>query len=267
MNRMFVLALAIGLLLAALQVMSVVVPFAFSDVWAPVRNGMKGVWPHSFYSSWIGVTGYSVFSTLYYFMLPLLVCLPHASSLYADLKAGYTGNVHTRVKASYYYFAKMTAVFLSAGAVSVVPLVANLLATMLFLPLVLPDPVAGIFFSGARMWLDVYYSSPNLYIVLYLLLTFFVSGIIAWCAVSFGFLVSNGFMVLVAPFVCCVFLSFVGGASLLTRYAPISLLSPYAGNATQILWVIVFYAFLGTLFCLFTGWQVHRQEAALWRNS
>ena len=160
-NRAFVAALAIGVVLAVAQLITVVVPYGMSDEWAFWRVGSKGYYPNSLFNSWMGSTPYSLWSVLYFFILPLTVCLPYADSLYADMKSGYAANVVIRGGARRYFLAKTLAVFLSAGVVGVFPQLLNLLGSALFVPVFSPEVSAGTFFvHSSTMLADLFYSSP-----------------------------------------------------------------------------------------------------------
>lgn len=262
-NRMFCVALGIGLCLALAQLVVVVVPYGVGDGWEVWRVGTKGSYPFSVYNSWMGATSYSVFTSLYYFILPLVVCLPFADSLYTDIKSGYVVNVVSRSGKARYFGAKVIAVCLSAGVVAIVPLVANFLASALFVPLLMPEVVAGTFpVSPRAMMADIFYTEPLIYVGFYWVLTFVVSGIVACLCLVFTPLLANRFMVLVAPFLCSAIAFFTLVGSGLAGYSPINVVFPVQVYHVQAIWILVVYGTVAVV-CFVSIVQFARSYEAL----
>lgn len=261
-NRMFVGALGIGLVLAVAHIATVAVPYGLGDDWSFWRAGSKGHYPESLFNTWMGGTPYSLWPTLYFFLLPLLVCLPHADSLYADVKGGLAANVVVRAGAAPYFQAKALAVFLTAGAVGVLPQLANLLGTALLVPVLKPEPAAGTFFVGPdAMLADVFYSMPWLYIAFFLVLCFAVCGIVACSCLAFAYAMSNRFMVLVAPFLVSAIAFFALSSVGLAGYSPMNLVNPAQAYAVGLPAVVAVYGALAVLEAAFLATRCRRFEA------
>lgn len=259
-NKLFVAALAVGIALALAQLVTVVVPYGLSDEWAFWRAGSKGFYPNSLFNSWMGATSYSLWSVLYFFLLPLIACLPYADSLYTDLKSGYAANVVTRKGAKQYFRAKTLAVFLTAGTVSVVPQLINLLGTALLVPIFQPEPSAGTFFvASSAMLADMFYAAPWAYTAFFLLLAFVVCGLMACSCLLFAYLVANRFMVLIAPFLVCAIAFFALGS--FAGYSPINLLNPAQNYTVELPIVLVVYGALALAEVGFVVWQCRHFEA------
>lgn len=259
-NKLFIAALVIGIVLAIAQLVTVVVPYGLGDEWAFWRTGSKGSYPHSLFNSWMGATPFSLWSVLYFFVLPLTACLPYADSLYTDVRSGYAANVVTRGGAARYFRAKVIAVFLTAGAVGVVPQLVNLLGTALLVPVLQPEPTAGTFFvAPSAMLADLFYSSPWLYTILFMVLCFVVCGLVACSCLVFSYLVANRFMVLVAPFLVCAIAFFALGG--LAGYSPINLLNPAQVDIVELTVVLVVYGALALVEAAFIVWKCRRFEA------
>lgn len=259
-NKLFIAALAIGVALAIAQLVTVVVPYGLSDAWAFWREGSKGAYPNSLFNSWMGATSYSIWSVLYFFVLPLTACLPYADSLYTDVRSGYAANVVSRGGVGRYFRAKVIAVFLTAGTVGVVPQLINLLGTVLLVPVLQPEPTAGTFFVGSgAMLADLFYSEPWLYTAFFMVLCFVVCGLMACSCLVFSYLVANRFMVLVAPFLVCAIAFFALGG--LAGYSPINLLNPAQFNTVQLSIVLVVYGALTLIEAAFLVWKCRRFEA------
>jgi len=259
-NKLFVAALAIGVALAIAQVVTVAVPYGLGSVGAFQRAGAKGCYPNSLFSSWMGATSYSIWSVLYFFVLPLIICLPYADSLYTDVKSGYVANVATRGGIGCYFRAKVLAVFLTAGTVGVVPQLVNLLGAALFVPILQPEPTAGLFsVPPSAMLADLFYSSPWLYIAFFMALCFVVCGLVACACLVFSYLVSNRFMVLIGPFLVCAIAFFVLGG--LAGYSPINLLDPAQAHSVELSIVLAVYGVLTIAEAVFLVRRCCRFEA------
>lgn len=259
-SKLFVTALAIGVILALAQLVTVVVPYGLGSEWALWRAGSKGYYPNSIFNSWMGFTSYSIWSVLFFFMLPLAACLPYADSLYSDVRSGYIANVVTRGGAGRYFRAKALAVFLTAGSVGVVPQLLNLLGTAMLVPALQPEPSAGTFFiSSSTMLGDLFYSSPWLHMAFFMALSFVVSGIVACSCLVFAYVAANRFMVQVAPFLVCAIAFFALGSW--AGYSPINLLNPAQAYVVQLPVVLAVYGALAMAVASFVIWKCRRFEA------
>ncbi|MCB7039067.1 hypothetical protein [Eggerthella sinensis] len=259
-NKLFAAALAIGLALALAQLVTVVVPYGLGSEWAFWRAGSKGYYPNSIFNSWMGATSYSIWSVLYFFVLPLVACLPYADTLYSDVRSGYAANVVVRGGASRYFSAKALAVFLTAGTVGVAPQLLNLLGTALLVPALQPEPTAGTFFvSSGAMLADLFYSSPWLYTAFFMALCFAVCGLVACSCLVFSYLVANRFMVLVAPFLVCAIAFFALGG--LAGYSPINLLNPAQVYSVQLPIALAILGAVALLEAVFLAWRCRNFEA------
>lgn len=202
-------------------------------------------------------------TTLYFFLLPLLVCIPYADSLFIDRRDGYARSIVTRAPRRYLYAAKAVSVFLTAATVAVGPLILDLFLTALFFPAIIPIPSAGTFpIFEVSMWSGLYYSSPFLYTVCYLFLIALFSGLIANIALIFSYLVANRFLVLLAPFILCVFADFLlnslGG--LWFQFSPISFLRPDQPGAVSFSVVALEFVALAVLISVFLAIRARRDE-------
>jgi hypothetical protein len=259
---MFVLALSIGCLVVLSHIIWAIPQAAQASEMFDVLIS-KGGYPDSLFNHWIGYQGYVLQATLYFFVLPLLVCIPFADSLFTDRKNGYARSIVTRVSQRHYYIAKTVSVFLAAAVVAVVPLVLDLLLTALLFPAVVPLPAAGTFpIFEFSMWSDLYYSAPFLYTACYLMLIALFSGLIATVALMFSYLVANRFLVLLAPFILCVFADFLlnslGG--LWFQFSPLSFLRPDQPGAASFPIAAVEFIVLAILVGAFLAMRIKRDE-------
>jgi len=150
--------------------------------------------------AWIGTqtVGYNI----YFFIMPLLCAIPYGVSLCLDKKSGYINNITTRVDKKKYYKAKVLAVFLSGGAVAVIPLVVNLLLCMCTLPIMFPLASSMLFpVTSYSLFGDLFYSHTSMYILIYLLFDLIFFGLLNCLCVVITYFEDNRFTVALSPFI------------------------------------------------------------------
>ncbi len=234
----FRIALAVGLVLAIGQVVTISVPYGCADIWSSWRNGDGGTFPPSFYTTWIGLTPYSVFTMAYYYAVPLLACLPAADSLCSDIHSGYALCALARSNRKSYFAGKTAAIALSAVICVDGPLLLNIIATACFVPALPPDPAAGTFFVGsANMLADLYYTEPLAFMAVFV----FAAGILAVCCATLScalsFISSNRFIVMLVPTACCLALQFATQGLPAAGLAPINAICPWQ-PADAAIWLV-----------------------------
>jgi hypothetical protein len=226
-NPLLLIALAVGAAVALGQFIQVVLPaIPYLDTYKAVSKGGI-IYPHSVFNKWMGSDSTSVYSLLFYILMPILVTLPFADSFFCDRKSGYIKNVLIRTPKSRYYIAKYIAVFLSAGTAGIVPLLLNLGLSSAVLPSLLPQITDGTFpLMGTSMWAGLFYTHPYLYTGAYLAVDFVFFGLLACIALAVSFFAEYRFMVLLAPFLFYLFvLSFLNLTGL-SLYSPFYFLRP-----------------------------------------
>ena len=150
--------------------------------------------------AWIGTR--SIGYNIYFFIMPLLCAIPYGISFCVDKKSGYINNVTTRVDKKNYYKAKLLAVFLSGGAVAVIPLIFNLLLCMCTLPIMFPLASSMLFpVSTVSVFGDLFYSHTFLYILIYLLFDFIFFGLLNCLCIVMTYFEDNRFAVVLSPFI------------------------------------------------------------------
>lgn len=223
----FRVSLCIALGLAALQLCFVPLQYCTADAWHQWRSGANGM-PPTVWASWMGATPQSVWSVLFYYLSPLLCCAPFAASGCSDLNGGLASVLACRSSVREYVRAKLLASCASGMAVFAAPQVLNLLATMLLVPLIAPDPVTMLFpITSRAAAAELYYSCPQCYTLLFLTLgCAFICLLNCLCVLGSGRLRSR-LAILLLPFLGCMLLNFLLQTVGLPCYSPLNLLSPY----------------------------------------
>lgn len=207
-NRMFLLTLGIGLVMAAISAYQniecyyswVANEINAANVIKELRNPDYAY--ITLYNSWMGQDSQFPMTALFYMIMPMLACLVYGWSYYNERKSGYVRNISVRTrKRSHYFLAKYIAVFLSGGAVIVLPLLFNFLAAACFIPAYLPEMFDSMYYGMETHYLKaIFYSMPQLYVIYVLLLDFVFGGLIAACSMMLAFFIKNKFAVIITPF-------------------------------------------------------------------
>lgn len=156
--------------------------------------------------------------------------LPFGTSYYEDKKSGEYKNIVTRVEKKEYIKAKYKAVFLSAGVVTLFPLVLSLLLTSATLPSLLPQAATYSFqIHNTNFGHQLFFTHPYLYIILYLVFDFIFAGAFAGIALAASTFAGNICIVLAAPFVTGMFLMVMMNMLNIGKYAPVYFLNPGYG--------------------------------------
>ncbi|MBO5195715.1 MAG: hypothetical protein J6C03_01305 [Clostridia bacterium] len=225
-SKRFWLVLLIGCAITVSQYISNVLPcIQYMNIYE--KKDFSMLMPFEWYSKWIGGEYYTLQSFLYFIVLPLLCVIPWGDSLYTDIKTGYTKNLFIRGKKGHYYAAKYISSFFSGGVIAVVPLLVNIMLSCATLPSLVPETAAGTnpIFSTS-MWADLYYSFPDIYVILYMLIIFVYGGLFTLTSVTLGAFVENRFIVILMPFIVYLFSYTVLGSFGFAEYVPYYFLSP-----------------------------------------
>ncbi len=203
-NKYFCISVIIGLIIVSMQTIECTLPFAGET------HIIEDVYPQSVFNSYIGLSISNAWSHVYYMIFPLIAALPYASSYLLDKKSGFIKLIYTKTQKSFYLSAKLIAVFLSGGFAVTLPLLFNLWITALCVPSVIPDISTGFFpIFGNGFASRIYYTHPYVYIAIYNVIIFIVSGVFCSTALALSHFFNYSSIVLVSPFLLYVMISFI----------------------------------------------------------
>lgn len=215
-NRFFVISVLLGSIISVLQTVEASFPYAFD------MNFEYDIYPMSVFNSYIGLSMTSVWTYVFFMVFPLVASLPYSSSYLSDVKSGYVKTIFIKTKKVYYFSAKLLAVFLSGGTAVLLPLNINLLLTALCVPAVIPDISVGIFpVFGDGFAAALYYTHPFIYILIYDLIIFVTSGVLACTALAFSHFIKYKYVVMLSPFLLFMAISF--GSSMISEKNPLNI--------------------------------------------
>lgn len=198
-SRGLTLSLLVGLGIALIQFIVVVLPCAGNIL--EYFTGDVISYPHSVFSSWIGMDDRNPYLEVFMTLFPILAVLPFGVSYFEDKKKGYIKALCSRAKRRDYLLAKYAAVFVSGGTAVVLPFLFNLLLTASVLPSLVPVGNGLFKICGVAMFADVFFTHPYLHILIYLVMYFVYGGVFASLALACSHLFDFGFFVMLFPFV------------------------------------------------------------------
>ncbi|MGN0327627.1 MAG: hypothetical protein ACI4D4_01470 [Lachnospira sp.] len=227
-SKTFGLAISIGLIIVALQIINVVVP-ASKNILAGF-NASVASYPQSVFENWIGMDITHPYRTIYLTIFPLLATLSYGSSYFSDIKTGYIKNLYIRYSMKKIMQAKYVCVFVMGGITVAVPMIVALIVTAAFLPSLIPGNQAIFGVIATNMFNSLFYTHPYIYTFIYLVIYFFYGGAFATIALSVSDIFDYSFIVIIVPFVIYYFLGVIGALynnTFLGNFRPQTLLSMY----------------------------------------
>lgn len=227
-NAGFPIAVFLGSIIAVVQFVFRVLP----EMDYIVDTSINLSYPLSIFNTCLMLDLGGFYSYLYYYAVMLIAVIPFGVSYYTDLREGYIKNVYTRMDRKGYLIGKYISVFVSAGFVCVIPLILNLLLTSMVMPSLLPQVATGRFsIGGLAMLKELFYAHPWIYIGIYLLFDFIMTGLFACTALVMAKLVYNKYIVLFAPFLLFILAQTVAQFSYYNAAGPY-----YIMDASQTIW-------------------------------
>ena len=159
------------------------------------------------FNCWIGGEPFSLGSSIYFFVFPLLIALPYGWSYSEERKCGYRRMMITKTGKKKYYCAKYVAVFLSGGVAMVLPLIFNFWMTLLVVPAILPDVTMNMFYGvfGGSFLAELYYTVAFLYVAIYLFIDFVYCGFLVCICMAVSGIVRQKWGVVLIPFLLLLF--------------------------------------------------------------
>ena len=165
-------------------------------------NGGVETYPFSVFNSWMGMfMGLKPVSTSYLYIFMLLAALPYCGFFCRDNKNQYILQYYSRMSKNKIHAARFIATFISGGLVTMLPLLLNLCATMMFIPALKPSGNGLFIHSGAYIMGNLFCEHPLIYVLIYVLQFFIYGGAFSVVSLAVSFTFNNVFLVIVSPFV------------------------------------------------------------------
>ncbi len=212
-SRSFVISLLLGSVICALDLIT---------FYIMVGQGRYLV------QAWIGTDYLFVYNQMFYYLLPLLACLPYGGSLYTDIKNGYDKNICVKASRLNFVFAKGISVFLS-GFVSVcLPLVMNMFIAAGMYSNYIPERLLfdSIGLQNTYMFSLIYSNHPAMYCFVYILVDGLFAGAISLTSLSLTVKVKSSFTAIVTPMVMLLMFDIFVGVKDFGNWSVIAMLNP-----------------------------------------
>ena len=207
--------------------------------------------------NWIGGDILGTETFLYFLILPILATLPYGLSYFEDKDNGFLKMIYQRTRREEYIKNKFVATFISGGIAVTVPLIINLMVAMSLFPNIVPDVsrCTDLIFSN-RIFYQIYYSKPLVYITLFLIIDFLFAGMWAVIALLSSYLSDYKVVVLITPFFIQLILEVVWGQLNIPENSTIFFLQAGHGILADYWFIPIIYLLLGII----VVWIVFRRK-------
>lgn len=153
------------------------------------------------FNSWVGGESYSLGTTVFFFLSPILSCLAYGWSYAEESVSGYAKQMIVRAGRKNYRIAKYLASFLAGGLAFTLPQLVNLVMILCVIPVRKPIVDLDIYYGVFADFLSgVFYTHPFIYVLLYFLIDFAFCGLTAILCIPVTDLVKRKWVPVLVPF-------------------------------------------------------------------
>jgi len=179
------------------------------------------------FHKWMGGEDNNVQPTLYYLVVPIIISLPYLGTIKSDSESGYIKNVFTRIGKKQYYISKYIVTFVTAGVLSVIPLIVNFLLTAMILPATIPQSSTSLYpIFSYHMMGDLFYEKPYAYLGIYIIIDLIYFGLLTTIGLTVSYISDNKFVVTLSPFILYLIVYAVTMVTGKDQYCPFGFLRP-----------------------------------------
>ncbi|MCH4021160.1 MAG: hypothetical protein LKE61_09835 [Erysipelotrichaceae bacterium] len=169
---------------------AIVMIFPVADFVQQLHNFIAYHYPQSIFIKWMAMPNNTYASRMFFILYPVLAALPYAWSLAEDLRSGYAAQLLVREKRKEYFWGKITASFLSGGAV----ISAALLVNILLLSMMQQTTIPRIYYLTSGIFAGdfcsvIFYTHPVLYAVIWFIISFLWGGAFSMLCCALGFFI------------------------------------------------------------------------------
>lgn len=158
-------------------------------------------YPLSVYNKWLGGEYYSLQSSLYYMLVPILCALPYGESWICDCSGSMGGQAVIRGRKGAFVLTKMLVSFVNGAVIAVLPLLFDLAMTGCTLPAIVPKVGLGLSPIGPGALLgDLFYEHPCLYTLIYIGINGLFFGLLNTFCIVARLFTANRYMAVLTPF-------------------------------------------------------------------
>lgn len=152
------------------------------------------------------------YTSLFFFIIPILAAIPYGDSLFWDKREGYINHILMKTNRIHYLIAKLITLFVSGGVIATMPLVLSYILAILSLPSIRPAIESFTYnVKGVNLFSDLFYSDYTfVYIIIFILVDFIIFGMINCLCMVFTYWEDNRFAIVLTPFILCYGLHMAG---------------------------------------------------------
>ncbi len=134
-------------------------------------------YPHSVFTSWMGIgIGYDIWATVYLYVCILLAALPYCSTFVKDNNSQYILQYYSRISKNRLHIAKFITTFVVGGLIVVIPLLVNLIATMMFVPALKSQLKMVFLWETVLLFMNVLFVKHTFIYTFIYIVQFFIYG-------------------------------------------------------------------------------------------
>lgn len=265
-SKSFIISLMIGIGIAIVAaVFAILSEYNMWHIWEEFwinKDGTMNRNPHistsTLFRAWIGGNFSSVFSSVFYYVLPLLASMSYSWSLCNEYKSGYIKHIVVKCGRLKYYLSKYIATFFIGAITIIVPLIINYIIVACFIPARMPDPGDVQYFAIYRDFLfsKLFYTTPLLFNIFFMLLDALFAGLWASFVMSLGIFKQNKFAIIIGSYIFLLFhqyfTSIVSAYRFFIELSPFNFLRAYESSSTTngIVVTVTLLIIFGLSFCI-----------------
>ncbi len=151
---------------------------------------------------WLGTDYQFAFNSIFFALLPLIACLPYASTCYSDIKSGYERTVCVKTSRINYVIAKAVAVSLSGAAAVAIPLLIDLFVAAGLYPDRKPNKLTFLYAGiiDCNLFPRLFALHPVCYCLVFTLLDAVFGGLMCLVAMGVAGCCRDCFSTIMGPF-------------------------------------------------------------------
>lgn len=214
--------------------------------------------------AWIGTDFQFAYNSLFYVLLPIFACLPHAGSYYQDIITGYDKNICIKISRQQYLVAKGCAVYISSFLCVVVPLAISLFLAAGIYPNRVPEMLDFTYPSiiDCYRFPHIYSRYPLLYCILFIIIDGMFAGTCGLFSIMFTKWCKSRFSAIVLPFIVYILTSVIMAGNDAFSMSVMEMLNPTQRYISTVEQMCYLYAGLNVL-CVIVIWIWGRKRDIL----
>lgn len=227
----------------------------------PLRDYVfSGSYPLSAYNKWLGGEYYSLQSTLFYMVIPIICAMPYGESWLYDCTSSIGGQEIIRGSKKSFVQTKMLVSFITGAVIAVLPLLFDFALTSSTLPAIVPKAGLGLSPIGINALMGaLFYEHPFLYTLIYIGINGLFFGLLNTLSVVSRLFTTNRYMAVLTPYLYYIAFHCIGTTIRHFEWCPSGFLRPCQQFVTT-------WAILGGEISLMIGISIWATFKFIWEE-